>query len=96
MDPRQHALAIMCLSDPIAKAAQTRALFAGLDVEALDPATPFDTPENLPGRPARPRLVAPKEVRSRSPFTLEGRPALLHAVTHIEFNAIKTVLTSGM
>ena len=46
----------------------------------------------LPGRPARPRLVEPAQVPRRSPFTTEGRAALLHAVCHIEFNAINLAL----
>ena len=46
----------------------------------------------LPGRPSRPQLVAAKSVPSRSPFTLEGRAALLHAICHIEFNAINLAL----
>lgn len=53
------------------------------------------TPEEaatLPGRPARPALVPAKQVPSRSPFTLEGRAALLHAICHIEFNAINLAL----
>lgn len=46
----------------------------------------------MPGRPALPRLVPAKDVPSRSPFTLEGRAALLHAICHIEFNAINLAL----
>jgi uncharacterized ferritin-like protein (DUF455 family) len=46
----------------------------------------------LPGRPAQPELVAPAEVRHRSMATLEGRAALLHALAHIEFNAINLAL----
>jgi uncharacterized ferritin-like protein (DUF455 family) len=46
----------------------------------------------LPGRPAKPALVSAKEVPTRSPFTLEGRAALLHAICHIEFNAINLAL----
>ena len=46
----------------------------------------------LPGRPVLPRLVQPKEVPQRSPFTQEGRAALVHAVCHIEFNAINLAL----
>ncbi len=41
-----------------------------------------------PGRPARPPLVAPGKLPRRGLGTVEGRAALLHAVTHIEFNAI--------
>jgi len=92
MNPRRRALEILCLSDPLAKAAQTRELFAGVDVRDIDPDASFDCPDTLPGRPPLPRLVPPKEVPTRSPFTLEGRAALLHAVTHIEFNAINLAL----
>jgi uncharacterized ferritin-like protein (DUF455 family) len=89
---RARALAIQRLNDPAAKAAAARALFESLTDAAIDPSTRFDTPADLPGRPALPRLVPAKQVPSRSPFTLAGRAALLHAVTHIEFNAINLAL----
>jgi uncharacterized ferritin-like protein (DUF455 family) len=92
MTARQRALAILCLSDPIAKAEQTRSLFNALATESVDPIGHIDAPDSLPGRPARPRLVSPSDVPRRSPATLEGRAALLHAVTHIEFNAINLAL----
>lgn len=41
-----------------------------------------------PGRPPRPRLVSPRELAQRGLGTREGRAALVHAVAHIEFNAI--------
>jgi uncharacterized ferritin-like protein (DUF455 family) len=41
-----------------------------------------------PGRPGRPRLVAPRELPSRPVGTAQGRAALLHAIAHIELNAI--------
>lgn len=41
-----------------------------------------------PGRPSRPRLVDPRQLPRRGPGSREGRAALLHAVAHIEFNAI--------
>src|SRR4051812_17538838 len=41
-----------------------------------------------PGRPERPRLVAPRELPRRGLANAEGRAALVHAVAHIEFNAI--------
>ena len=46
----------------------------------------------LPGRPARPALIPPMQVPQRSPFTPEGLAALVHAVCHIEFNAINLAL----
>lgn len=45
-----------------------------------------------PGRPSRPRLVSPREVERRQVSTREGRAALLHALAHIEFNAINLAL----
>jgi uncharacterized ferritin-like protein (DUF455 family) len=45
-----------------------------------------------PGRPALPTLVHPQQVPRRSPYTLEGHCALIHAITHIEFNAINLAL----
>lgn len=42
----------------------------------------------LPGRPYKPQLVPPKALPKRSLLQNEGRAALLHAIAHIEFNAI--------
>lgn len=44
--------------------------------------------ERAPGRPAVPILVPPSQVPRRGMGTDEGRGALLHALAHIEFNAI--------
>ena len=41
-----------------------------------------------PARPEAPRLCAPKNVAKRKPGSPEGRIALLHAVAHIELNAV--------
>jgi uncharacterized ferritin-like protein (DUF455 family) len=41
-----------------------------------------------PGRPARPQLVHPSQVKSRKLATRQGRAVFLHALAHIEFNAI--------
>lgn len=45
-----------------------------------------------PGRPVRPRLVAPDQVPRRSVGSREGHAALLHSIAHIEFNAINLAL----
>ncbi|MBX3623254.1 MAG: ferritin-like domain-containing protein [Rhizobacter sp.] len=95
MNPRQRALEVLCLQDPALKAAAARALFDALDPALIDAALVIAAPPGLPGRPERPRLVPPKQVPSRTPFTLEGRAALLHAVTHIEFNAINLALDAA-
>ena len=52
----------------------------------------LQAPWGLPGCPARPELQTFLDAPRRSPFTLDGLAALLHAVTHIEFNAINLAL----
>ncbi len=49
-------------------------------------AEPVAIPE--PGRPQRLELVQPRDLPRRKPTTGEGRAILIHALTHIEFNAI--------
>jgi uncharacterized ferritin-like protein (DUF455 family) len=91
-DARAAALQVLCIAEPAQKASSARALFDRLDPASIDVQAVFPEPDTLPGRPALPRLVPPKAVPARSPFTLEGRAALLHAITHIEFNAIDLAL----
>jgi len=58
----------------------------------IDSQVVLQAPMGLPGRPLRPQLVQPKALPQRSPFTLQGRSGLLHALAHIEFNAINLAL----
>ncbi|GMV59311.1 MAG: ferritin-like domain-containing protein [Burkholderiaceae bacterium] len=57
-----------------------------------DPSLELAEPPGVPGRPDRPVLVAPGAVASRAVATDEGRAALLHALAHIEFNAVNLAL----
>lgn len=41
-----------------------------------------------PGRPATPRLVEIQDLPRRNPGTLKGHISLMHAIAHIEFNAV--------
>jgi uncharacterized ferritin-like protein (DUF455 family) len=55
--------------------------------------SPLDPPlPDRPGRPEKPELVPPKAVGKRSLHTLPGRVALLHALAHIELNAVDLAL----
>ena len=92
MSLRRRALEVLLIVDPALKAAEARALFDASTSLAVDAGERIAEPTGLPGRPPLPRLVPPKQVPTRSPFTPEGRAALLHAVTHIEFNAINLAL----
>lgn len=53
----------------------------------LDPALP-----DRPGRPEKPPLVPPREMKKRSLHTVKGRIAMLHALAHIELNAVDLAL----
>lgn len=50
----------------------------------------------LPGRPLKPLLVHPREVPRRGLGSVERRAALVHAVAHIEFNAINLALDAAL
>ncbi len=91
---RSRALALLCESDVTHKVTLTRELqtqwLAGQI--ALDPLEELQPHELLHGRPDRPPLVPPREVGKRAMHTIEGRAALIHALAHIEFNAINLAL----
>ncbi len=53
---------------------------------SVDAAPP--SPIGMPGRPSRPRLVPSRGLPQRGLGTAEGRAAFVHAIAHIEFNAI--------
>ncbi len=46
------------------------------------------SPPMRPARPARPELLDPRDVPRRRPGSPQGRIAILHAVAHIELNAV--------
>jgi uncharacterized ferritin-like protein (DUF455 family) len=90
---RASARAAWELAEPRTKAAAARALGESLARGALAPDPRLTFVDTMrPGRPARPRLVAPRDVPVRGPGTEVGRVALLHAIAHIEFNAIDLAL----
>lgn len=80
----------VCLDecDPDRKVELTQALAqAWRDGRCILADSPVE-PIGEPGRPQKPGLVAPKALPKRSMHSYEGRAALLHALCHIEFNAI--------
>jgi uncharacterized ferritin-like protein (DUF455 family) len=91
-----RAWARRCLldTDPVSKtddvARMAAAHAAGTCLPDPD-AVLADSPA-IPGRPARPELVSPKRVGRRSMVTREGRAMLVHALAHIEFNAVNLAL----
>lgn len=77
--------------DPAAKCGKVAALrLPPGDFTA--PALPDAGHSGIPGRPLKPRLLHPCAVPKRGLGSLAGRAALVHAVAHIEFNAINLAL----
>ncbi len=77
-EPRAKCTAVLALS----RARCECALAVSAHIAAPD----------TPGRPSHPELVHPSRVPRRRLTTPAGRVALLHAVAHIEFNAINLAL----
>lgn len=79
--------------DPDAKTAKTGLLLRLYRKGELDNEARPDLPGTLEaGRPSRPELVPPGKVPRRRLGTPQGRAAMLHAIAHIEFNAINLAL----
>lgn len=97
---RQQALALLLLTDAQAKANAVRDFAKSIRDGLAAPITPLtfqhyvnvNKTVNIPGRPEKPVLVSPLAVKKRAMNTLEGRAALIHALCHIEFNAINLAL----
>lgn len=81
--------------DPARKIQETYAIYYGLrdGLYYREPTEILSVPDA--GRPAAPALVAPKEVPRRRLGTREGICAMLHAIAHIEFNAINLSLDAA-
>ena len=94
MSLRPLALSALCVCEPNEKVQAVQSLWDQRNQAGLNTAENITQAPRLqmPGRPALPRLIPAKEVPTRSPFTSEGLAALLHAVCHIEFNAINLAL----
>ena len=86
---RAAALEALAIGDPQSRCDAVRALSS---TQSLDSRVQLVPSCPVPGRPARPRLVAPHQVPQRAVQSTDGRAALLHAVAHIEFNAIGLAL----
>jgi uncharacterized ferritin-like protein (DUF455 family) len=94
MSLRPLALTALCICDPAAKVQAVQSLWATQKDVALLTSEVIvnDSAQTLPGRPELPRLIPAQQVPTRTPFTPEGLAALMHAVCHIEFNAINLAL----
>jgi uncharacterized ferritin-like protein (DUF455 family) len=87
---RRQALLLLVTSDPHRKAALTRE--SRIDKHPAGAAEALAEPAGIPGRPARPELLPHDKLKAGSMATLRGRAALIHALAHIELNAIDLAL----
>lgn len=94
MELRTHALEVLRLCDARDKAQAAQHMLTQARHYRI---APHQRPAVaqcvvLPGHPQRPLLRHHTEVARRSPATLHGRVVLMHAIAHIEFNAINLAL----
>lgn len=91
---RQRALQALAECDLEQKLHQARQLVDGWERQEvrLDTDVVLDSSRSLPGLPQRPLLVAPTAVKKRGMQSVEDRAALIHALAHIEFNAVNLAL----
>ena len=92
---RDRALELLIETDAAAKTAGVAVLADAWRAGAvpLDSAAMLKAGDAvIPGRPKRPELVPPRLVGRRSMATDEGRAMLVHALAHIEFNAVNLAL----
>ena len=83
----RHAVAVLEAAEPTQKMALTREAAAAWRAGGLDVGTA--APPDHPARPKRPELMAPRHMPKRNAGGGQtARIALLHAVAHIELNAI--------
>lgn len=90
-DLAQMAVEVLTTADGRAKTALSRAHAARWQAARAEGRTPGigrAAPPLRPARPEAPALLDPREVPKRKPGSAAGRIALLHAVAHIELNAV--------
>ena len=89
----ERALYCLLLDDPKLKVEATHALQKSWSAGELN-LRPLAEIKQIAaaGRPAKPELVDPREVPRRNFSSLKGRLTLVHAIAHIEFNAINLAL----
>lgn len=87
---RAMAVDVLTTADPWEKCAKARSHAATWRKlrETRAPDAGRADPPLRPNRPERPELLSPRDVPHRKPGTPEGRVAMLHAIAHIELNAV--------
>jgi uncharacterized ferritin-like protein (DUF455 family) len=90
---RQAALHWLVENDAVQKAAGVRRLAQAWATGELSVDVGMTSSLTVtPGHPSKPEMVSPLDVKRRAMNTPEGRAAMIHALVHIEFNAINLAL----
>lgn len=91
---RLAALDLLAEPEPASKSAGVSALVRSMAAEkmTLDTQASLSPQKPVPGRPVKPALVSPSDLKRRSMSSIEGRAVMIHALAHIEFNAINLAL----
>lgn len=87
----EMAVDVLCTADGRSKTALSRRYAAAWQAARAAgemPAIGSAAPPLHPARPDAPELLSPRDVPRRRPGSEQGRIALLHAVAHIELNAV--------
>jgi uncharacterized ferritin-like protein (DUF455 family) len=95
MNLRQEAFHCLSITDPLLKHQAVQDLYSKSNYQQVS-CTPNEilliNDSQIPGRPSKPTLVNPLSVKKRAMHTSEGRAIAIHALAHIEFNAINLAL----
>ncbi len=83
-------------TDPFVKCERVDQLWAAVESGQWQPACPGGQADLVCGRPEKPVLVNPGKLRKRGLGSIAGQRALVHAVAHIEFNAINLGLDAAL
>ena len=87
----EMAVDVLTTADGVEKTTKSRR-YAAQWFAAREAGTPIAIgradPPLRPARPEKPELLDPRDVPKRKPGSPQGRIALLHAVAHIELNAV--------
>lgn len=94
MNSEMRHIAADCLANPDsdAKLRGVQSLARAWQAQRITLDPDCELPQITPGRPERPPLVRANRVPRRGFGTREGRAIMMHAIAHIEFNAINLAL----
>ena len=92
MNLYQEAYKCLMLSDTNLKRYCVDSLLSKWKNSELDRNTSELIRIEIPGRPVKPELISPSKLKQRKLGSDLGRATLIHAILHIEFNAINLAL----